>query len=125
MNNTTSADIDENCVRIHCVEFFFSHGIQCQHIFRDAGEKNCAFSYSLLNRALIAAEMRAFGLPNVTLYEQAPEFTEVGASVNITKNANRILDAYGLKKMMTWKSSSNPPCFMEYRNYKTGECLGR
>jgi 2-polyprenyl-6-methoxyphenol hydroxylase-like FAD-dependent oxidoreductase len=28
------------------------------------------------------------GLENIQLYEQAPEFTEVGAGVNITKNAN-------------------------------------
>ncbi|KIX00534.1 uncharacterized protein Z518_10674 [Rhinocladiella mackenziei CBS 650.93] len=64
-------------------------------------------------------------LHNISLYEQAPKFTEVGAGVNITKNANRILDAYGLKESMTWKSSRNPPCYMEYRNYKTGEYLGQ
>jgi salicylate hydroxylase len=44
------------------------------------------------------------GLENIKLYEQAPEFTEVGAGVNITKNANTILDAYGLKDAMRWKS---------------------
>ncbi len=65
------------------------------------------------------------GLQNVSLYEQAPEFTEVGAGVNITRNANRILDAYGLKEAMLWKSSRDPPCYMEYRNYKTGEYLGQ
>lgn len=64
------------------------------------------------------------GLKNVKLYEQAPQFTEVGAGVNITRNANRILDAYGLKEIMLWKSSRNPPCYMEYRNYKSGEYLG-
>ncbi|KAH8650928.1 putative monooxygenase [Tricladium varicosporioides] len=65
------------------------------------------------------------GLTNIQLYEQAPEFTEVGAGVNITKNANVILDAYGLKDAMRWKSSHDPPCYMEYRNYKTGEVLGQ
>lgn len=65
------------------------------------------------------------GLTNIQLYEQALEFTEVGAGVNITKNANVILDAYGLKDAMRWKSSHDPPCYMEYRNYKTGEVLGQ
>jgi len=65
------------------------------------------------------------GLENIQLYEQAPEFTEVGAGVNITKNANTILDAYGLKDAMRWKSSHDPPCYMEYRNYKTGEVFGQ
>ena len=65
------------------------------------------------------------GLENVQLYEQAPEFTEVGAGVNITKNANVVLDAYGLKDAMLWKSSHDPPCYMEYRNYKTREIFGQ
>lgn len=65
------------------------------------------------------------GLENIQLYEQAPEFTEVGAGVNITKNANTILDAYGLRDAMMLKSSHNPPCYMEYRNYRTGEILGQ
>lgn len=64
------------------------------------------------------------GLRNIQLYERASEFTEVGAGVNITRNANRILDTYGLKDAMLWKSSRNPPCYMEYRNYRTGEYLG-
>lgn len=45
------------------------------------------------------------GFKNIQLYEQAPEFTEVGAGVNITKNTNVVLDAYGLKEAMRWKSS--------------------
>ena len=65
------------------------------------------------------------GLENVHLYEQAAQFTEVGAGVNISRNANRILDAYGLKDAMMWKSSRNPPCYMEYRHYQTGEYLGQ
>lgn len=74
---------------------------------------------SFMNAALYA------GLKNVELYEQAPAFKEVGAGVNITRNANRILDAYGLKDTMLWKSSRNPPCYMEYRNYRTGEYVGQ
>lgn len=74
---------------------------------------------SFANAALYA------GLENITLYEQAPEFTEVGAGVNITRNANRVLDQYGLKEAMLKKSSLNPPSYMDYYNYKTGEFLGR
>lgn len=73
---------------------------------------------SFMNAALYA------GLTNLQLYEQAPQFTEVGAGVNITSNANRILDAYGLRESMLWKSSRQLPCYMEYRNYRTGEYLG-
>jgi len=73
---------------------------------------------SFLNAALYA------GLKNVQLYEQAPQFGEVGAGVNITSNANRVLDAFGLKKSMTEKSSHQLPCYMEYHNYKTGDYLG-
>ncbi|KAL1980616.1 hypothetical protein VTN96DRAFT_3906 [Rasamsonia emersonii] len=64
------------------------------------------------------------GLTNVQLYEQAAQFSEVGAGINITQNANRILDRYGLRESMLKKSSRNLPCYMEYRNYRTGEYLG-
>lgn len=73
---------------------------------------------SFLNAALYA------GLKNVQLYEQAPQFAEVGAGVNITSNANRVLDAFGLKESMMRRSSRKLPCYMEYHNYKTGEYLG-
>ncbi|KAJ5673868.1 hypothetical protein N7462_009307 [Penicillium macrosclerotiorum] len=73
---------------------------------------------SFLNAALYA------GLKNVQLYEQASQFSEVGAGVNITSNANRILDAFGLHDSMTRKSSRKLPCYMEYHSYKTGEYLG-
>lgn len=63
------------------------------------------------------------GLHNIQLYEAAPEFTEVGAGVNITRNANRIIDALGLKDAMLWKSSQDPKIYMEYRHYRTGEHL--
>ncbi|KAI9737954.1 MAG: hypothetical protein M1834_009324 [Cirrosporium novae-zelandiae] len=64
-------------------------------------------------------------LTNIALYEQAPQFSEVGAGVNISSNALRILDAYGLKDSMTRRSSHDPPCWMDYRHYKTGEFLGQ
>lgn len=64
------------------------------------------------------------GLSNVQLYEAAPELTEVGAGVNITRNANRVLDAFGIGPDMLWKSSRDPPLYMEYRHYRTGEDLG-
>lgn len=73
---------------------------------------------SFLNAALYA------GLKNIQLYERAPKFAEVGAGVNITSNANRILDAFGLKKSMTLRSSRKLPCYMEYHSYRTGEYLG-
>ncbi|CEJ59416.1 hypothetical protein PMG11_08041 [Penicillium brasilianum] len=73
---------------------------------------------SFLNAALYA------GLKNIQLYEQAPQFAEVGAGVNITSNANRVLDAFGLQESMTRKSSRKLPCYMEYHNYKNGEYLG-
>ncbi|KAJ5655433.1 hypothetical protein N7507_007383 [Penicillium longicatenatum] len=73
---------------------------------------------SFLNAALYA------GLKNVQLYEQAPQFAEVGAGVNITSNANRVLDAFGLKESMTRKSSRKLPCYMEYHSYKSGDYLG-
>lgn len=73
---------------------------------------------SFLNAALYA------GLKNVQLYEQASQFAEVGAGVNITSNANRILDAFGLKESMTRRSSRKLPCYMEYHSYRTGEYLG-
>lgn len=65
------------------------------------------------------------GLPNVHIYEAAPQFTEVGAGVNITRNANRVLDAFGIGPDVLWKSSRDPPCYMDYRHYRTGEFLGQ
>lgn len=64
------------------------------------------------------------GLKNVQLYEQASQFAEVGAGVNITANANRILDAFGLQESMMRRSSRKLPCYMEYHNYRSGEYLG-
>ena len=63
-------------------------------------------------------------LRNVHLYEAASKFTEVGAGVNITRNANRVLDTIGAGAHMAWKSSRDPSCYKEYRHYRTGEYLG-
>lgn len=65
------------------------------------------------------------GLANVHVYEAASQLTEVGAGVNITRNANRILDSMGVGEDMLWKSSRDPPSYMEYHHYRTGEFLGR
>ncbi|KUI66626.1 Salicylate hydroxylase [Cytospora mali] len=64
-------------------------------------------------------------LADVHLYEAAPQLIEVGAGVNITRNANRVLDAMGVGEDMLRKSSRNPPSYMEYHHYRTGEFLGR
>lgn len=73
---------------------------------------------SFLNAALHV------GLTKVQLYEQAAQFGEVGAGINISRNASRILDAYGLRDSTMKRASSDLPCYMEYRNYRTGEYLG-
>jgi salicylate hydroxylase len=65
------------------------------------------------------------GLTNVELYERAAEFNEVGAGISITRNANSILDSYGLKESMLKRSTYDLPCYMEYRNYRTGQYLGQ
>ncbi|KAF2661506.1 salicylate hydroxylase [Lophiostoma macrostomum CBS 122681] len=74
---------------------------------------------AFMNSALYA------GLENIQLYEAAPEFTEVGAGVNITRNANRVLDAFGFRDAMRWMSSLDPPSYMEYHHYRSGDFLGR
>ncbi|KGO68501.1 Monooxygenase, FAD-binding [Penicillium italicum] len=73
---------------------------------------------SFLNAAIYV------GLNNVQLYEQATQFSEVGAGVNITSNANRILDTFGLQESMMRKSSRKLPSYMEYHNYKSGDYIG-
>lgn len=77
----------------------------------------------LCGMALMNSALQA-GLSNIHLYEAASQFAEVGAGVNITRNANRILDAFGIGPDVLLKSSRNPPCYMEYRHYRTGEYLG-
>lgn len=73
---------------------------------------------AFMNAALYA------GLKNVQLYEQAHQFGEVGAGIDITANANRILDTFGLQESLLARSSPQLPNYMQYHNYKTGEYLG-
>jgi salicylate hydroxylase len=72
--------------------------------------------------AFMNAAMYA-GLKNVQCYEQAHQFGEVGAGVDVSANANRILDAFGLQDSLLRRSSPQLPYYMQYHNYKTGEYL--
>lgn len=99
----------------NCIELPGQMGFENQRIAIIGGGLG---GMSFINAALYA------GLENVQLYEQSAQFGEVGAGVNITANANRILDAYGMKESMTRRSSPKLPCYMEYHNYRTGEYLG-
>lgn len=63
------------------------------------------------------------GLKNVTVYEQAKEFKEIGAGVHITKNAFLILDRYGLQKPMEDIASVPSEIYQLYRHYKSGEVI--
>lgn len=63
------------------------------------------------------------GLRNVTIYEQAPTFKEIGAGVHITRNAFSILDEYGLKDEMERSSSVPSKTYMIYKHYKSAETL--
>jgi salicylate hydroxylase len=73
---------------------------------------------AFMNAALYA------GVKNIQLYEQAHQFGEVGAGVDITANANRILDAFGLKESLLRRSSPQLPYYMQYHHYKSGDRLG-
>ncbi|KAJ5613768.1 hypothetical protein N7528_007422 [Penicillium herquei] len=64
------------------------------------------------------------GLTNIEIFEQAREDGEVGAGVDVTANANRILDVFGLKDTLLRHSSPKLPYFMEYHHYKSGDYLG-
>lgn len=57
------------------------------------------------------------------LLEQAPAFAEVGAGVQITPNASRVLHRLGLgPQLAAWASQ---PAGIEYRHWRTGQRLGR
>ncbi|KAJ5899157.1 hypothetical protein N7495_003901 [Penicillium taxi] len=64
------------------------------------------------------------GVKNIQCYEQAHKFAEVGAGVDITANANRILDKFGLEESLLRRSSPELPYYMQYHNYKSGQYLG-
>ncbi|KAJ5125850.1 hypothetical protein N7526_008027 [Penicillium atrosanguineum] len=72
---------------------------------------------AFMNAALFA------GLKNVQCYEQAHQFGEVGAGVDISANANRILDTFGLQESLLRCSSPQLPYYMQYHSYQTGEYL--
>lgn len=63
------------------------------------------------------------GLKNVTVYEQAKEFREIGAGVHITKNAFLILDKYGLQEPMEKIASEPSEIYQLYKHYKSGETI--
>ncbi|KAJ5353695.1 hypothetical protein N7541_006259 [Penicillium brevicompactum] len=73
---------------------------------------------AFMNAALYA------GVKNIQCYEQAHQFGEVGAGVDITANANRILDAFGLQDSLVSRSSPQLPYYMQYHNYQSGKYLG-
>jgi salicylate hydroxylase len=63
------------------------------------------------------------GMKNIQLYKQAHQFGEVGAGVDITANATRILDAFGLKVSLLRRSSPQLSYYMQYHHYNSGERL--
>lgn len=73
---------------------------------------------AFMNAALYA------GVKNIQCYEQAHQFSEVGAEVDITANANRILDAFGLQDSLVSRSSPQLPYYIQDHNYQSDEYLG-
>ena len=66
----------------------------------------------------------ACGLTDVQLFEQAHEDGETGNGIDVTANANRILDVFGLRETLLHWSSGKLPYFMQYHHYKSGDYLG-
>ncbi|KAG9187026.1 salicylate hydroxylase [Alternaria panax] len=58
----------------------------------------------------------------VTVLEQAPEFGEIGAGVQVPPNAARELIRWGLRDDM--ERISSKPMLLNYRNWRTGEVRG-
>lgn len=68
------------------------------------------------------------GLRNVTVYEQAKEFREIGAGISLSENAFRCLDQYGLQEALLQVSNEHSAVNSAryarwFRHYKTGELL--
>ena len=68
------------------------------------------------------------GLKNVTVYEQAKEFREIGAGISLSENAFRCLDQYGLKEALLQVSNEQTEVDTArygrwFRHYKTGDEL--
>ena len=67
-------------------------------------------------------------LKNVTVYEQAKEFREIGAGISLSENAFRYLDQYGLKEALLQVANEQSEVDSVrygrwFRHYKTGEEL--
>lgn len=67
-------------------------------------------------------------LKNITVYEQAKEFREIGAGISLSENAFRCLDQYGLKEALLQVSNEQSEVNSTrygrwFRHYKTGEEL--
>jgi salicylate hydroxylase len=67
-------------------------------------------------------------LKNVTIYEQAKEFRQVGAGITLSQNAYRCLDQYGLKEALLQVANEQSEVNVvrygrSFRHYKTGEQL--
>lgn len=62
------------------------------------------------------------GLPAV-LFEQAPAFGDVGAGVQITPNASRVLHRLGLAGALT--ACASEPAGIEYRHWRSGKRIAR
>ncbi|HET8699089.1 MAG TPA: NAD(P)-binding protein, partial [Gammaproteobacteria bacterium] len=57
----------------------------------------------------------------VRVYEQAPALGEIGAGIQISANASRVLHALGLEPRLT--ASAVTPAAFHYRLYSSGELL--
>lgn len=57
------------------------------------------------------------------LLEQAPAFAEVGAGVQLTPNASRILHRLGLGRPLA--ACASQPAGIEYRHWRTGQLVAR
>lgn len=99
------------------------HHLQTRMGFSD--QRIAVIGGGLGGMAFMNAAIHAGLSDRVHLYEAAAQFTEVGAGVNISRNASLVLDAYGVGPAMRRKSSRDPPCYMEYRHYRTGAHLGQ
>jgi len=68
--------------------------------------------------AAIALIQRGF---DVTVYEQAPELGEIGAGIQLSPNASRVLIALGLDK--SFEAIAFEPDRHVVRNWKTGSTV--
>ncbi len=82
-----------------------------------------------LNIAVVGGGLGGLGVTNLLLkaghtvrvYEQAPQFSEVGAGISLPPNAARVVDSMGLKDVL--KTASNIPDRGRIYNGKTGKVI--